>query len=122
MATSSHLNLLRNRIDIERVPFSDRSSRLLTFRKAGQSRLLLKLAERLTELQPDIEAYLRRPPFINDVYLVDEQGEMLDFGVVTYPHALDFHTRLGGFVFTVTSSTQSRSAVQDNPLRPPDPP
>jgi putative isomerase len=97
MATSPHLNLLRNHIDIERVPFSDRGSRLLVFRKAGRSRLLLKLAERLTELQPDIEAYLRRPPFINDLCLVDEQGEVLDFEVVTYPHALDFQTRLGEF-------------------------
>ncbi len=97
MATSPHLNLLRNRIDIERVPFSDRGSRLLVFRAPGRSRLFLKLAERLTELQPDIEAYLRRPPFINNVCLVDEQGEALDFEVATYPHALDFQTRLGDF-------------------------
>jgi len=97
MATSPHLSLLRNRIDIERVPFSDRGSRLLVFRTPGRSRLLLKLAERLTELQPDIEAYLRRPPFIDDLCLVDENGEAIDFEVVTYPHALYFCTRLGDF-------------------------
>ena len=97
MAPSHHLNLLRNHIDIGRVPFSDRGSRLLVFQIPDQSQLMLKLAERLTGLQPDIEAYLRRPPFIHGLCLVDENGEMLDFEVVTHPHVLYFHTRLGDF-------------------------
>jgi putative isomerase len=97
MTTAPYLNLLRNHIDIARVPFSDRGSRLLVLQEPGQSRLLVKLAERLTELQPDVEAYLRRPPFIRDLYLLDEKGEALDFEVVTYPHVLYFNTRLGEF-------------------------
>jgi putative isomerase len=97
MTTSPYLNLLRNHIDISRVPFSDRGSRLLVFRSPGQSRLFVKLAERLTGLQPDIEAYLHRPPFIRDLCLVDEEGEPLDVKVVTYPHVLEFRTRLGDF-------------------------
>lgn len=97
MTTSPHLSLLRNHIDITSVPFSDRGSRLLVFQEPQQSRLFVKLAERLTGLEPDIEAYLRRPPFIRDLCLVDEHADALDFEVVTYPHALFFQTRLGRF-------------------------
>ncbi len=97
MTTSPHLNLLRNHIDIKRVPFSDRGSRLLVFQAPGQSRLLVKLAERLTELQPDIDAYRQRAPFVRDIFLVDEEGEPLDFELVTYPHVLYLRTRLGDF-------------------------
>jgi putative isomerase len=95
--TSPHLSLLRNHIDITHVPFSDRGSRLLVFQKPQQSRLLVKLAERLTSIQPDIEAYLHRPPFIPDLCLVDEMGEVIEFEVETLPHALYFRTQLGEF-------------------------
>jgi putative isomerase len=97
MTTSPYLNLLRNHIDITRVPFSDRGSRLLVFQTSRSSRLLVKLAERLTGLQPDVEAYRQRPPFIRDLCLVDEEGQALDFEVVTYPHVLYLQTRLGDF-------------------------
>ena len=93
----SYLNLLRNHIDINHVPFSDRGSRLLVFQESGQSRLLVKLAERLIELHPDIEAYLHRPPFIRDLCLLDEEGAMLEFEVESSPHILYFRTRLGDF-------------------------
>ena len=94
---SPHLNLLRNHIDIARVPFSDRGSRLLVFQQPQRSCLLVKLAERLTGLQPDIDAYRQWPPFIRDLCLVDEEGEALDFEIVTYPHVLYFRTRRGDF-------------------------
>ena len=97
MTTSPYLTLLRNHIDITHVPFSDRGSRLLVFKVPGQSQLYVKLAERLTELQPDIEAYLRRPPLIRDFCFIDEAGEILDFEVESFPHVLYFQTRLGGF-------------------------
>jgi glycogen debranching enzyme len=58
---------------------------------------MVKLAERLLALQPDIDAYRNRPPFINDLVLVDAAGRPLDFAVVTYPHALSFDTELGEF-------------------------
>lgn len=97
MQISPYLGLLRNHIDISKVPFSDRGSRLLVFQEPGQSRLLVKLAERLTALEPDIEAYLRRPPFIRDLCLIDENGEELEFEITTNPHVLNFRTRLGDF-------------------------
>jgi glycogen debranching enzyme len=98
VATSPYLGLLRKHIDIARVPFSDRGSRLLVFQIPNESRLIVKLAERLTSIQPDIEAYLSRPPFIRDLCLIDENGEMLDFEVEASPHELRLRTRLGEFV------------------------
>jgi hypothetical protein len=98
MTTSPHLTILRNQIDIAHVPFSDRGSRLLVYQVPGQSRLLIKLAERLTQLQPGLDTYRHRPPFLKGLCLVDEDGEQIDFGeVVTYPHALFFRTNLGDF-------------------------
>lgn len=97
MTTSPYFSLLRNHIDISHVPFSDRGSRLLVFQAADKSRLLVKLAERLTEIQPDIEAYRHRPPFISDLCLLDEKWQALEFEVESYPHALVFRTRLGDF-------------------------
>jgi glycogen debranching enzyme len=80
------------------VPFSDRGSRLLIHQVPGQSRLLIKLAERLTSLQPGLDTYRHRPPFIHSFALVDETGDQIDFEeVVTYPHALFFRTQLGDF-------------------------
>jgi hypothetical protein len=97
MTKLPYFTLLRDHIDITRVPFSDRGSRLLVFKVPEQSQLFVKLAERLTELQPDIEAYLRRPPFIRDFCFVDEAGEILEFEVGSLPHVLYFQTRLGEF-------------------------
>ena len=95
--TSAHLSLLRNHIDITKVPFSDRGSRLLILQDKEKPYFSIKLAERLTAIQPDIEAYLRRAPFIKDFYLLDEDGEVLDFNVITYPHIVHLQTRLGDF-------------------------
>ena len=95
--TSAYLSLLRNQIDIKQVPFSDRGSRLLILQDKENPCFSVKLAERLTTIQPDIEAYLRRPPFIQDFYLLDEAGEVLDFSVVTYPHVVRLQTRVGDF-------------------------
>jgi putative isomerase len=92
-----YLDLLKNHIDIAKLPFSDRGSRLLIFQTPGQSRLYLKLAERLTEIEPGFEAYLNRAPFIKEICFVDEQGIPLDFTVTTTPYLLTFHTKVGDF-------------------------
>ncbi len=97
MLTSPYLSLLRNHIDITRVPFSDRGSRLLIFQETQASKLFIKLAERLTTITPDIEAYLRRPPFINDLVLIDENRDPLEFEAMTRPNVIYFRTTLGDF-------------------------
>jgi putative isomerase len=103
--TSAHLSLLRNQIDIKKVPFSDRGSRLLVFQHAVSPSFYIRLAERLTSIQPDIEAYLRRPPFIQDFCLLDEDGDVLDFTVITYPHIVHLQTRLGDFALVFQDKT-----------------
>ena len=97
MLDAPSINLLRNQIDFSIVPFSDRGSRLLIFLNPEQHNLYIRLAERLTSLEPNIEAYLHRPPFIHDLCFVDQHGEKLAFETTTYPHALYFNTRLGDF-------------------------
>jgi glycogen debranching enzyme len=95
--SSAHLSLLRNQINIKKVPFSDRGSRLLVLQNREDGSLYVKLAERLTTVQPDIEAYLLRPPFIQDFTLINEKGEALDFDVISHPHILHLQTRMGDF-------------------------
>lgn len=95
MNTSDYMSALHNHIDITKVPFSDRGSRLLIFRYPDHSGLYVKLAERLTQLDADIEAYLRRPPFIQNMYLIDSDGRILDFEVTSSPSRLELKTRIG---------------------------
>jgi putative isomerase len=95
--SSALLSLLRKQIDIKKVPFSDRGSRLLVLQNSEDHCLYVKLAERLTKLEPDIEAYLRRPPFIQDFTLIDEQGEPLKFEVISHPQILHLPTDMGDF-------------------------
>ena len=100
-SSSSYLSLLRNQIDITKVPFSDRGSRILVFQHAELSALYIKLAERLLALDPGLEAYLKRPPFISHLEFIDSNKHPLEFITVSNPHALFFHTELGdiGLVF-----------------------
>ena len=51
------IKLLRNKIDYTKVPFSDRGSRLLVFLTPFKSKFYIKLAERLTSIDPS-----RTPP------------------------------------------------------------
>jgi putative isomerase len=70
---------------------------LLVFQAAFQDQFYIKLAERLINLEPGIEAYLNRVPFIQNLCLIDGQGEQLDFELTTYPHVLYMGTSLGDF-------------------------
>ena len=92
-----YFDLLTNLIDIAQTPFSDRGSRLLVFKYINKSRLYVKLAERLTSIEPNIEAYLQRPAFITDICLVDGAGSPLEFELATKPDIISFHTKLGEF-------------------------
>jgi putative isomerase len=98
--SSPSLNLLRNQLDFTRVPFSDRGSRLLIFLNPEMSSIFIRLAERLASLDTDIEAYIHRPPFIHNLSLIDEEGQVLEFETTTYPHMIFFNTRMGDFGLT----------------------
>lgn len=100
MDGNDYLETLTNHIDITRVPFSDRGSRLLVFRYPQLSGLYVKLAERLMQLDSDIEAYLHRPPFIQGLYFTGSDGTELPFECETSPSVLTFHTRIGDIRLT----------------------
>jgi hypothetical protein len=51
------LELRKNQIDITRVPFSDRGSRLLVFQHVNRPSPFVKLAERLIHVEPGISEY-----------------------------------------------------------------
>jgi putative isomerase len=92
-----YIELMKDRIDITKLPFSDRGSRLLIFQESGKSRLYVKLAERLTGVEPGAESYLHRPPFIKEICLIDEGGIPLDFQITSTPYLLTLHTQVGDF-------------------------
>lgn len=95
---SPYLLTLEQRIHLERIPFSDRGSRLLLYKDRRQpDTLYLKLAERLTALTPGLSAYRSRPPYIPNLRLVDGDGRPVPFETTTYPHALVFQTPVGEF-------------------------
>ena len=91
------LTMLRNQLDYTRVPFSDRGSRLMVFKKTDEPKFYIKLAERLTSVEPGIETYLQRPPFIDHLSLIDENGRVLDFEMTSYPNVIYMSTSVGDF-------------------------
>lgn len=94
---TSLLELLQNQIDITHVPFSDRASRLLVYQHADRSSLYIKLAERLIKVEPGIESYQGRPPFIDDLCFIDEHKNILDFNIYTSAEMVRFQSRVGDF-------------------------
>lgn len=97
MKVKPHINLLRNKINLKKVPFSDRGSRLMVFQYKNEDRLYIKLAERLSFLDPALEAYLNRAPFITNLELIDKHGQTLPFSVTTYPHVMYLTTTIGDY-------------------------
>jgi glycogen debranching enzyme len=95
---SPYLQLLKNRLDLQHVPFSDRGSRLMVFRQGEQFHI--RLAERWFKREGRLSAYRDRPPLVEDWQLTDVSGQPLRLEVTTYPHRIDCHTRLGDFSLT----------------------
>jgi putative isomerase len=91
------MSRMKDAIDITHVPFSDRGSRLLVFKRIENDNLYVKLAERLTDVQAGLETYRFRPPYIQDLSFVDQEGMPLAYRLTTYPQVLLFDTRLGTF-------------------------
>jgi glycogen debranching enzyme len=105
LPSSPLLALLKNRIELDKVPFSDRGSRITVYRdKRLPDALYIKLAERLTAVQPGLSTYRKRPPFISRMQFVDGEGYPVSFDLTSYPHALTFQTTLGEFVMTFQQS------------------
>ena len=92
---SEYLNLLKDRINLRQIPFSERGSRLLIFQSNGY--LTFRLAERWFKREGQLSAYRKRPPLIDQWLFADEQGNQLELQITTYPHRIDFETRIGTF-------------------------
>lgn len=111
---TSLLKLLQDQIDITRVPFSDRGSRLLVYKHSEEPALYIKLAERLIRIEPGIESYLKRPPFIEALQFIDGQGNPLDFNITTSPEMLTFQSKTGDFRLVFQDETTLAFGIPDN--------
>ena len=92
---SEYLNILKNRINLRQIPFSDRGSRLLIFQ--SNEHLTIRLAERWFKREGQLSAYRHRPPLIDQWIFTDEAVNPLELNPTTYPHRIDFETRIGIF-------------------------
>jgi hypothetical protein len=99
---SYYLSLLKNRINLTTIPFSDRGSRLTIYAQGRE--LSVRLAERWFKIAGDLAAYRQRPPMIDSWCFLDADGTPLDFEVESYPHCLYFRTRVGTFSLSFLDS------------------
>ncbi|OGO41866.1 MAG: hypothetical protein A2W36_04340 [Chloroflexi bacterium RBG_16_58_14] len=92
---SPYLTLLRNRINLRNIPFSDRGSRLLVFQT--DDKLSIRLAERWFKREGQLSGYRQRPPLIDEWHFMDGEGHHLEFDMETFPQCIDFLTSVGAF-------------------------
>jgi putative isomerase len=95
---SQYLNLLKNRINLREIPFSERGSRLLIFQT--NQHFTIKLAERWFKREGQLAAYRTRPPLIDQCVFIDGEGAPLETELTTYPDRIYFETRIGTFTLT----------------------
>src|SRR3974377_2452182 len=102
--SSSYLELLKNRINLRHIPFSERGSRLLLFEDGDHFQI--KLAERWFKIDQQLTSYRQRPPILDEWRFTDENGTPLELEITTYPHRIDCHSTHGDFsiVFADTES------------------
>jgi putative isomerase len=93
--TSDYLSLLRNRIDLKTVPFTERGSRILLF--CDDSHFQIRLAERWSAWESQWGHYRRRSPFVQALTLLDGSGRPLGGELVSDPHAVEVQTPAGVF-------------------------
>jgi putative isomerase len=92
---SPYLDLLKNRINLREIPFSERGSRLLIFQ--SDQHLTIRLAERWFKREGQLSAYRKRPPLIDQWVFIDGEGGPLELSLTTYPDRIYFETRIGTF-------------------------
>ena len=95
MQLSSYLSMLKDRINLVAVPFTERGSRLMVFRSGNN--FSVRLAERWLKLSRQLTAYRERPALIDQWHFTDGDGNQLELDITTYPHMIEARTRLGVF-------------------------
>ena len=91
--TSEFITLLKDRIDLTHIPFSDRLARIMLFRR-GDS-FDIRLAERWEKQEAQLGSYRQRHPIVAALQLIGPEGDPVPFELTTYPHQLVLNTRLG---------------------------
>jgi len=94
--------LLKNRIDLTHIPFTDRGTRLMLFRRENE--LFIRLAERWEKIQTRTGHYRLRPPILKEFAFLDDEGKPLAFEVESYPYLTRLHTSKGIFEFVFTDT------------------
>ena len=89
------LELLRNRINLRQIPFSERGSRLLVFHEYNH--FSVRLAERWIKQSGKLAAYRSRPPLIDRFILNDENDNHLPLDLTTFPDRVEIETPVGNF-------------------------
>jgi len=107
---SPYLNLLKNRVNLSRIPFSERGSRLLVFHADDQ--LAVRLAERWFKREGQLSGYRQRPPLIDELRFTDGEGRPLEMKLTTYPHRVDCETDIGTFTLTRVPLPQHTATSQ----------
>ena len=95
MLSSPILNVLKNRINLRQIPFTERGSRLLVFHENGS--FIVRLAERWFNLNRQLSAYRGRPPLVEGLVFTDANGNVLPIEVTSYPHCLEIASPAGLF-------------------------
>ena len=102
MRLYENLDLLRNRIDLEHIPFTERGSRMLVMKNSRG--LMIRLVERWIKIDPRLSGYRLRPPIVEGLCFTDADGNELQAMLESYPHRLNFYTQLGEFTVTFTDT------------------
>lgn len=89
------LTQISDDLDIVQTPFTFPGSRILIYQYPDESRLFIKLAERLTNIFPGLETYLTRDPFINDFQIIDSDSRQVGFLASVWPHFVRLNTGAG---------------------------
>lgn len=95
---SPYLGLLKNRINLSSIPFSERGSRLMIFQ--SNHYFSIRLAERWFKRDGQLSGYRNRPPIVDEWRFTDGDGNPLEFSITTYPHRIDCDTSIGRFTIT----------------------
>jgi putative isomerase len=95
MDPETALDLLKNRITLDRIPFTERGSRLMVLRH--NHALAIRLAERWLKVDHRLSAYRERPSTIDDLCFTDGEGLAVEFEIETHADRLDIRTPVGGF-------------------------
>jgi len=99
---SPFLKTLCNRINLTRVPFSDRGSRLMLFRSGDT--LYIRLAERWFKLDEQLSSYRSRRPILSDFSFTDAEGQPQPLHQTTWPDKVALTTSQGEFLLTFADS------------------